>query len=74
MPGSARNREMEATVSLKRLLEKEIYIRLTADETAFRCTVRYGKLCSRKKEFLIDRPVECPAVIRDQTHKPEWHK
>ena len=66
--------EMEATMSLKRLLEKEIYVRLIDDETAFRCTVRYGKLYSKKTEFLVDRPVECPAVLRDEEHKPERRK
>lgn len=60
-------------MSLKDLLEKEVYIRLIDDETAFRCTVRYGKLYSKKTEYLVDRPVECPAVIREEIRKPEQH-
>jgi hypothetical protein len=41
-------------MSLESLIEKEIYIRLALDETAFICTIQYGQIHSRSKRFPVE--------------------
>lgn len=46
-------------MKLRRLLSKEVYIRLADDETAFLVTVTYGKIYYKQTEFAVEPP-RCP--------------
>jgi hypothetical protein len=47
-------------MSLPPVFAKEIYIRLTEREPAFRCTIRYGGLLCRTAEFRLEEPIPGP--------------
>jgi hypothetical protein len=62
------------TMNLRGLLQKEIYIRLDDDQNTFLCTVRYGRLFSKRTEVsLVEAPIE-HLVAPDQTQRVPLRK
>lgn len=49
-------------MNVRDLLQQEVYIRLTPDETGFLCTMKYGPLYSKTTEFRV-LPAKEPSIV-----------
>jgi len=56
-------------MNAKRLLERQICIRLTPDEAGFVCTVKRGGIRLKKTEYCLDKALE---TAPEPAAQPQW--